>query len=86
MDWKTGLSQWRNFQVLIKVLSTDAEPARKRGFWLAGTSAAAQFDNLVIRKRFLATSVGAALFRQCDPFALPLADQGPLELRECPHD
>src|SRR5471030_3372872 len=48
--------------------------------------AAAQFDNLVVPQRFLAAPVGAALLGQSDPFALSLADQGPLELRKCSHD
>lgn len=55
-------------------------------FLLADTSAAAQLDNLVVHQSFLATSVDAALLGQCVSFALPLSDQGALELRECPHD
>jgi len=62
VERKIGLSRWQHLQVLIQRLATDAELARKRGFLLAGLGAAAQLDNLVVHQRFLATSVGSALF------------------------
>jgi hypothetical protein len=36
-----------------KGLAADAELARERGFWLAGTGAAAHLEDLVVRQRFL---------------------------------
>jgi hypothetical protein len=49
---------------LIQGLPADAKLTRKRRFLLAGTCAAAQLDNLVVRQRFFTTSLGAALLGQ----------------------
>lgn len=50
----------------------DAELTRESLFLLPATSAAAEIYDLVVRQRFLATSVDPALLGQCDIFAPPL--------------
>ena len=53
---------------------------------VAGGGPLPQIGYLFGRQRFLAAPVGSALFGERDAFPLPLADQGPLEFGERPHD
>lgn len=78
MKRKAGLSGWQHFRVFTQGLPTDAKLTRERRFLLAGTSTAAQFDNLAVHQRFVETSVGAALLDQCDCSTLPLSDPAPM--------
>jgi hypothetical protein len=71
---------------LIQGFAADAEFTGQLRFLLARRDSPFQFGNLFTVQGFLSASVGSALLGERDAFALPLADQGPLELGERAHD
>ena len=72
-------------QILVKRFAADAKLARQMRLRLTAGNAPAQLRGSFRQQRLLATAVSAALLGEGDPFALPLADQRPLELGERAH-
>lgn len=72
-------------EVLVESFPADVELAGKLRLGLAGRRSLPQGSSLLIGQGFLAASVRASLLGQGYAFALPLTDQGALELGEGPH-
>lgn len=72
-------------QVLIQGLPDDAEFTGQLCLLLTSISTLAQFGNVLGQQGFLPATVGPALLGERNTLALPLADQGTLELGKCAH-
>ncbi|MNP01332.1 hypothetical protein D3C76_931430 [compost metagenome] len=70
---------------MVEGFSADAELSCELRLWLAGGDPPLQLSGLLGGQRFLAATVGSPLLSQRNALALPLADQGALELGEGPH-
>jgi hypothetical protein len=76
----TRLGWSSDLQVLVNGFAADPEGTGQCCLRLPGRGPLPQFSHLRGGERFLAAPVDAALLGQCDPLALPLAQQCPFEL------
>lgn len=73
---------WDATQILVESFSADPQIASNGGFLFAGGDTAVQLGPLFFGEGPFSPTISAALPGDRNAFALPLADQGTLKLRE----
>ena len=75
-----------HLQILVQRLSADPELTSNLCFTDTSREPLQEFLSCRLGQRLLSPTIGTSLFRQSNPFPLPLVDQGSFKLGKGTHD